>query len=65
MKFYKEPDINGEVLEYSKGPLDAVAMFGHFARRTIIVSKTSFLGAALVGSRVTGQCSIFQGRTTP
>jgi hypothetical protein len=41
----------------------AVVMFATLpkgARTTIIVSKTTFLGAALVGSLVTGQCSAFQ-----
>jgi hypothetical protein len=55
-------------LEYSQGPLNAVAMFATLpkgARTTIIVSKTTFLGAALVGSRVTGQCSAFQAVQHP
>jgi uncharacterized protein (TIGR00369 family) len=48
--------------------LGAVATFANLpkgARTTTIESKTNFLGAALVGSRVIGECTPFhRGRTT-
>ena len=48
--------------------LGAVATFANLpkgARTTTIESKTNFLGAAPVGSRVTGECTAFhRGRTT-
>jgi len=48
--------------------LGAVATFANLpqgARTTTIESKTNFLGAAPVGSRVSGECTPFhRGRTT-
>ena len=48
--------------------LGAVATFANLpqgARTTTIESKTNFLGAAPVGTRVTGECTPFhRGRTT-